>query len=355
MLTDGEDLTTRRAYILGAIVEEHVRTAAPVGSKAVQERQEMDVSTATIRNEMLALEHGGYIHQPHTSAGRVPADLGYRTYVDRIMAPRPPHAEDIAWVRAEYRRAARDAEALYRTTSRVLSRMTSAPALVMAPPEERRALVDIRLAPVSSTIVLLTYATEPGGRFERLLEFPEPLTAGQVVALGSALQRRYCGREIGALTLCSAELLEEETAPFAVPEDLLDQVKATVEGDQEQRVYVDGAAFSLDYPEYQELEHLRPLMRALDEERIVRRALRPATRRTTMTVTIGHEHRVEDLRRCALVAQAYLGPRGNDVGVVAVLGPTRLDYQMVITAVHMVAEGLGHAFAETSREERGEG
>ena len=355
MARDGGELTTRQACILGAIVEEHVRTAAPVGSRAVQERQELSVSTATIRNEMLALEHRGYIHQPHTSAGRVPADRGYRTYVDRIMAPRSPHAEDIAWVRAEYRRAARDAEAILRTTSRVLSRITSAPALVIAPPEERRALVDISLTPVSSTIVLLTCEAQPGGSFERLLECREPVTASDVVALSKALQRRYRGRELGALALCSSGALEDETAPFAISDDLLDQVRAAVEGDQEQRVYVDGAAFSLDYPEYQELDHLRPLMRALDEERTVRRALGPATRRADMTVTIGQEHRIEELRRCALVAQAYRGPGGRGVGALGVLGPTRLDYQMVMAAVCLVADSVGLAFDGVAGGDRGEG
>ncbi len=343
-------LTARRARILAAIVEEYVRTAEPVGSRTVRERQAFEVSTATIRNEMSALEEQGYIAQPHTSAGRVPVDRGYRAYVDEIMPPCRPSIEEMAWVRAEFRRSPRDADSLHRTASRVLSRLTTAPAMVMAPEAEGPILTELKLTSISSTVVLLTYGTRPGGRLERLLELPEPLTAGQVQALGAALARRCCGSSTDGLSLCAPDTLAAETAPYPVPEDLLSQIRAAVESDSPHRVYVDGAALALDYPECRELSHLRPIMQALDEDCVVCRLLKPAARRGTLTITIGHEQEVVALRHCSSVARPYRGPGGDVFGALGVIGPTRLDYHHVVAAVSTVAEEISGLLASALAE-----
>ena len=351
MRTADDELTVRRSRILGAIVEEHVRTCAPVGSRAVLEAQGLGVSTATIRNEMCVLEQGGYIRQPHTSAGRIPSDRGYRAYVDLIMTPHAPRGEVIAWLRGEYRRSARDPESLYRTTSRVLSRLTSAPALVMAPPDEPRVLTELRLASVSAAIVLLSYATRPGGSHQCLLQSDEPVTAAEVAALAAALSAQYAGRTLAALDLCTAASLRDQPDGAALPVSLLSQIKQAVVGEEEQRVYVDGAALSLNYPEYRELSHLRAVMEALDEERVVRRLLRPAGRQDAIIVTIGEEQEITGLQQCALVAQAFRATASPDLGVLGVLGPTRMDYQVIAGAVAEVAREVSHSFAETREED----
>jgi heat-inducible transcriptional repressor len=346
-----QEISPRRACILAAIVEEYVETAAPVGSKAVRERRALDVSTATIRNEMGVLERAGYIRQPHTSAGRIPVDKGYRAYVDAIEAPSSPREEQAAWVRSEYRHLARrDPEEIYRTTSRVLSQLTAAPAMVMAPPDEEARLVDLKLSPVSSRNFLLSYQITPGGSFTCLLESPEPVLAGQAERLSEALRSRYCGRSVGALSQCAADLLEDDTVPYAVPEALLDSIKTAVEGDRLQRVYVDGAVYALDYPEYQDVGLLRPVVEALDEEMVIRRLLRPSARRGQLTVTIGVEQGMRSLRHCALVASHYVGA-DDDVGALGVIGPTRLDYQAVIAAVRYVAAQLSELLTRESERE----
>lgn len=351
MSMSGGKLTRRQASILGAVVEEYVKTAAPVGSKVVRERHGVEASTATIRNEMSLLERDGYIRQPHTSAGRVPSDKGYRTYVDAIMAARSPRLQELSWVRAEYRRAGRDLERLYRTTSRVLSQLAGAPAMVMAPPEHPVVLAGMKLTPVSATVVRLEYATEPGGSYECLLHCPEPITATQVESLGRALVERYAGRDVSAISLCAPDTIDEEMGPLGVPADLLAEIKGAMEADRLQRVYVDGAAYALDFPECREIEHLRPLMAALDEEQVVRRLLRPATRRSRLTVTIGREQEVRDLRRCSLVAR-HFQTAADEVGALGVIGPTRMDYRAVTGAVACVAERFPEALAGTREGER---
>ena len=348
-MSNESNLTPRRAMILGAIVEEYVQTAQPVGSRTVQERHGVTVSTATIRNEMSALERSGFIQQPHTSAGRVPADKGYRAYVDDIMAPQDTPSERVAWVKREYRRA-RDTEDLYRTTSRVLSQLLAAPAMVMAPPEHASILAAVKLMPVSATIVIFEYTLEPGGSSRCLLESDTALTVAQVLALNRILQERYVGRSTAAMSLATPQTLEPEDEVEDIPWQLLDQIKTALERDQEQRVYVDGAVYALDFPEYQRPEDLRPVVAALDEDTMVRRLLRPAARRGRLTVTIGDEQEIRRLQRCSVVAHYYRGP-AEEVGALGIIGPTRLDYQSVISAVMWISQQLSEAFEPEDEEE----
>lgn len=345
-------LTPRRAQILAAIVEGYVQTVAPVGSRTVREEYGIDASTATIRNEMGVLEREGYIRQPHTSAGRVPAEAGYRAYVDRLPEPPVPQQDRLGWVRREYRRAGSDSEELYRTTSRVLSQLVSSPAMLMAPPSTPTTLGDLKLTAVSANIVLMEYRLEPGGQYSCLIESPEPLTAGQVRALGALLTERYGGRSVGAVALCSGDALADEMAPHAVPHGLLAEIKTALERDQVQRVYVDGAAYTLDFPEYQNTQALRPVVEALDEDTMVRRLLRPAARRGRLTVCIGGEIEVQRLRQCSVVARHYATGSG-DVGAVGIIGPTRMNYLQVIAAVNWVADQVAQALRPTVAEEDG--
>lgn len=348
----GDALSPRQAAILGAVVEEFVETAEPVGSKVVRERYGVEASTATIRNEMCVLERRGLVRQPHHSAGRVPEDSGYRAYVDEIMPPRQPGVEQLSWVRSEFRRAGRDVENLYRTASRALAKLTSAPAMLMAAPQTPVTLTALRFTSVSAQVVLLTYETEPGASHSCLLTSDESLTAAQVQALARALAERYVGREIGAVSLCHAATLEDDLAPYSVPHGLLDAVKLALERDREQRVYVDGAAYALNYPEYQEVPKLRPVMEALDEETILRRLLRPAARLGQLTITIGQEQQVQDLRECSVVARHFAGA-GDFVGALGVLGPTRLNYGAVVAAVNCVADCVSEAFRGGGSSEEG--
>jgi len=293
---------------------------------------------------MCLLERWGFIRQPHTSAGRIPVDKGYRVYVDELMGHRGPSADQVAWVRAQYRRAV-DAsdESVYRTTSAVLSQLTSAPAMVMAAPPEQHVFSGIKVTPVSSNVVLLAYETGGSRSHECLVQSREPVTAEQVAALGKALARHCVGRATGALTLCQPEAIEDEMAPHPVPVALLNELKLAVEQDRAERVYVDGAAYALGYPEFQSMERLRPVMEALDEDRTVRRLLRPAARGGRLTVTIGREQHFEPLNRSSIVARHYQGP-GGDTGALGIIGPTRIDYQAVIAIVDCVAEHVAQAF-----------
>ncbi|MBP8953424.1 MAG: heat-inducible transcription repressor HrcA [Armatimonadetes bacterium] len=337
-------LNERRAMVLGAIVQEHVETAAPVGSRVVREQYGVEASTATIRNDMCVLEREGYIHQPHTSAGRVPRDKGYRVYVDSLMPPASIKPEEETWVRSECRACAGDGQLLYRAATRMLSQLTCSPALLMAPPERPAHLLQIRLSPVSADLVRLVYETDQGGRNECILQSAEPLSADQVAAISRILSERFTSRDVTAITLSSPSTLVDDSGANTVPEELLDQIKNAIEGDHPQQVFVDGAAYALDYPEYQALDKLKPVVRALDDDGTVRRLLRPASRTAEVSVTIGHEHHLTSLQSCSLVARHYVAAEVG-IGALGIMGPTRLDYLRAVAAVRCIAEHVSRALA----------
>lgn len=340
------DLITnrRRAQILAAIVKEHVRTAQPVGSKVVQERYGVNASTATIRNEMVVLEEDGYIRQPHTSAGRVPSNRGYRAYVNEMSAEGLPPRPDLAWIHGEYRRMARELDAALRATSRLLARLTRYPAMLMSPSEPEPVFRSIRLSPVSATNVLLRYTTSDGGEHQRLLRLASPISAAALEAVSAALEHALLGHEISAADSLNHATLQAQVPQYTVPHDLLAFVQAVVTPARRAQVYVDGAAYALAQPEFDRREALSAVIEALDEAGTVTRLLRLAGESTQVTVRIGEEIDLPELRYCSVVARSYAGPAAR-FGAVGILGPTRMDYGHAMAIVNCIADEVGKVLA----------
>jgi heat-inducible transcriptional repressor len=346
----GGNLNARQAQILGAIVTEHVRTAQPVGSKAVRERYGVGASTATIRNEMAVLEDAGYIRQPHTSAGRVPANKGYRAYVDRVMSEGLPARPDLAWVHGEYRRMARELDTAYRATSRLLSRLTRYPAMVMTPGEPEPTFTMIRMSPVSATNVLLRYATSDGEHHQHLVRLSQPVPAAVIEAISGVLERALTGHAISDVDGLTARTLQEQLPGVAVPEDLLAFVQTVVTSPRRAEVYVDGAAYALAQPEFEAREALGSVIEALDETGTVTRLLRSGGETAQVTVRIGEEIELPSLHCCSVVVRSYAGPASR-TGAVGVLGPTRMDYRQAAAIVNYIADEVERLAAQRAAEE----
>ena len=348
-------LTERQIQILLAVVREHVRTRQPVGSQVVREVYGVQASTATIRNEMIELEQAGYLHQPHTSAGRVPCDSAYRLYVNYLNAMELvglPDAQASGWIQGEYRRMASEPHELLRKTSRLLARLTSHPAVVTLPPREEPTITAVKVQPVSGTTVLLFYTTSDGSEHHHLLHPGEVLTAAQLAALSQALEQVLLGRSVSALGHVSAPAVRAHLQDDHVPEQLLQAIGQAAAADDSTEVYVEGASYILDEPEFGERARLRVFMQTLDEDSALRQVLQAAVETGDMTVTIGHEHHVAGMLNCSLVASPYA--YGQTRGAVGIFGPTRMDYRRAMGAVAFVARKLAEALEELG-EARGTG
>jgi heat-inducible transcriptional repressor len=332
------ELGPRKVEVLRAIVEEYVRTGEPVGSETLADRHRLGVSPATIRNEMSSLEELGLLTHPHTSAGRVPTDLGYRRYVDSL----PPRGR----LREAQRRAIAqffektvlDVEEVLRGAAQLLSRLTQYAGVAVAPsaPEER--IHHAELVEMGSKVLVLVIG-QHGQVLSRMIERPVQLQSERIQDLG-----RRISEEVADLTLAETDpviaRLAREESPDVAP--LLSQVQVAF-GDMQEgesdHVVVGGVANLAGELALWRAETMRRLFDALEQEAEVLRLLRDTSLQEELSVTIGDEHPATGSWEAALVAAPY---RAGDValGTIGVVGPTRMDYLTTISAVRAVAGRL---------------
>src|SRR6202041_156326 len=186
-MNDEGDLDKRKAYILATVVYEYIATAEPVGSVTLTQKYNLGVSSATIRNEMAELEAGGYLVQPHTSAGRIPSDSGYRTYVDRLMAPEPLAETDARRIRDQFREASRELDEVIDQATRLLSGLSHNVALAIAPSRDTHAFKHVRLLGLSARPSLIVIVTSMGVAAQELVEWKVDVEADQLTRLSNAL------------------------------------------------------------------------------------------------------------------------------------------------------------------------
>lgn len=330
------DLDDRKARILRAVVAEFVASGQPVGSGRVVDTAGLDVSSATVRNEMAALEERGYIDQPHTSAGRVPTDKGYRAFVD-LLDVRGLDAERTEVVE-ELLGQARDAEELMRRASGVLSQLTQLVALVVAPTADEARCKLVELLTLSSSTALLLLVDDTGRVVRRHVETEGTVTDDDVARVRTVLVEQLVGLRMGEVNDTVRTVLERAPAELR---PMLGAVARATETDLAlelvRRVFVGGRA-SLADDESFERTALGRVLDLLEERSTIARVLDDtASGAEGPSARIGTEHDVEVLRPTSIVSQRYELVRAGSLGV---LGPTRMDYGEALSTVRAVSDVL---------------
>jgi len=336
-------LDDRKLEVLRAIVEDYVATQEPVGSKALVERHHLGVSPATVRNDMAALEEEGYIRQPHTSAGRVPTDRGYRLFVDKLSRIKPlSPAERRAIER--FLLGAVDLDDVVHRTVRLLAQLTRQVAVVQYPSLSRSAVRHLELVPISTTRILLVVITDTGRVEQRFVELPDPVNPDTVVDLRQAINEKLAGRRLREAPTAVQALLDEAPAEVGPAMTSLATVLLETLVDRgEERIALAGTANLargglLDFH-----GSIRPILEALEEEVILLKLFSEVDG-ATLRIRIGDENEIEDLRSASVVSTGY-GPGTTIVGGLGVLGPTRMDYPGTIASVRAVARYVGDLLA----------
>ncbi|WP_328466442.1 heat-inducible transcriptional repressor HrcA [Actinoplanes sp. NBC_00393] len=337
-------LDDRKLEVLRAIVEDYVETREPVGSKALVERHQLGVSPATVRNDMAVLEEEGYIRQPHTSAGRVPTDAGYRLFVDRLTRIKPlSPAERRAIER--FMVGAVDLDDVVHRTVRLLAQLTRQVAVVQYPSLSRSAVRHLELVPISTTRLMFVMITDTGRVEQRLVEMPGPLPPEDVWEL-----RRRVNEKLAGQRLADAPPLVQNLVDECAPERrgdmacLASVLLETLVERSEERLALAGTANLTRGGVLDFQGTLRPVLEALEEEVILLKLigdLEPSTTR----VRIGDENEIDNLRSASVVSSGY-GPGATIVGGLGVLGPTRMDYPGTIATVRAVARYVGDLLAQ---------
>jgi heat-inducible transcriptional repressor len=325
-----DDLDPRKSAILNAVVTEHVETAQPVGSSHVSVG--VGVSSATVRSEMSALEREGFLLQPHTSAGRIPTDRGYRYFVDHLTLPGVLGPVQHKQVRALYAHVHGEVEELLERTSQLLAGLTDHVSVVFARSHEAAAVRSVQLVSISSHVAVLVAVLSDGAVEKRTIEFPEELDSEVMSDASSHLNAHLVGSALAprdSLPPSGDQAVDEviEVTLRAIGE------LATHERDH---VFVGGSSSMASA--FDAVETVRSVLSILEQQLVVVQLIEDVLDRG-LSVAIGSEHGFEPLASCALVV-APVEVNGEGLGTIGVLGPTRMNYPKALAAVRLVGEEL---------------
>jgi heat-inducible transcriptional repressor len=329
----------RRLAVLRAIVEDYVATEEPVGSKALVERHRLGVSPATVRNDMAALEEEGYITQPHTSAGRVPTDKGYRLFVDRLTALKPMTPAERRAITTILDGAV-DLDDVVHRSVRLLAQLTRQVAVVQYPTLSRSTVRHVELVALAPTRVLCVLILSTGRVEQRIVEVSWPVTDDSLADLRNAVNRAAAGEVIADAVTALGRLAAEVPDTAAVAESL---AEAMTDHRSDERIVVGGAANLARFGTSFESD-VRPLLEALEEHVILLKLLGEVTG-DTVTVRIGHEGPYQELSTTSVVATGY-GPGDEALATLGIVGPTRMDYPGTMAAVRAVARYVSRILDE---------
>jgi heat-inducible transcriptional repressor len=336
-------LTERRQKLLRFIVDDYVGSAQPVGSSALVEKYRLPFSPATIRNEMARLEDEGYIAQPHTSAGRVPTDLGYRYYVQDLMREKRLSPERQQTIRHQFHQAARELEEWARLAAAILATHLRNAAVVTAPHSPVPRLRWLELVGVHDYLALLVVVLQEARVLQQTLALERPMSQDELTVIARRLNDLLAGKNAAELTALALELTPVEASVVEAAAKLLKGVQdAGIEPS-----FLEGLRDLLAQPEFTEGERILGLLELL-EERNLARAIPAAGAGEDVTIVIGGEHPVDEMRVCSVITAHYTGPSGLR-GTLSVVGPTRMDYPRAVGTVRymssLMEELLGVYFA----------
>ncbi|MES9541151.1 heat-inducible transcriptional repressor HrcA [Actinomadura sp. NPDC000600] len=333
-------LDDRKLAVLRAIVEDYVSTNEPVGSKALADRHNLGVSPATIRNDMAVLEEQGYIAQPHTSAGRVPTDKGYRLFVDRLSTIKPLSVAERRAIET-FLSGAYDLDDVVGRTVRLLAQLTRQVAVVQYPSLTRSAVRHVELVPVAEGRLLLVLITNTGRVEQRVIE-TGPISEESIGHLRALLNTCLDGLGFGEVPAAVADLPDKvgpDDRPVAAA--VLSVLLETLVEKHEEKIVFAGAAnlAAVDFS-----QSLRDVLVALEEQVVLMRLLGETGDSSTVTVRIGTENPDQGLKSTSVVAADY-GVGDLTLARLGVLGPTRMDYPSTMGAVRAVARYVGQILA----------
>ena len=340
------ELSSRQEEILRRVIEEYVEFGNPIGSKTLVERTGIGAAASTVRNDLAVLEEQGLLMHPHTSAGRLPTDSGYRYYVDRVLETLDPRPADL---RLDLSDAANEVDGALRATTDALSQVTHLLALVSAPPLEATTVRHVEVLLLQPQLVMVVVITSTGGVSKRLFAFADPVDARLAEWAGEYLNESVAGLQLGA-NLLRRRLEDPELTPRerAFLAEIQPAFTELVEGG-EGSLYIGGTADLLGEFRPDELRGYRRLLEVLEQRAAVLEILRANLLSKRPFVRVGSEFDDPELASVSLVAAPY-GLRHRNLGTVSLVGPTRMNYVRAIDAVRSAANELSR-FVEDLYEE----
>lgn len=331
-------LTERQLLILHAIVDDYIRFAEPIGSRSISKRQGMSYSAATIRNDMAELEEKGFLEKPHSSAGRIPSQKGYRYYVDNLLMPHHLTEDERLDLRSIFSERMQEVEEVMRHSARVLSNMTNYISLVLGPEVFEATLKNIQIVPLNKETAILILVTDTGHVENQMFAIPDSIDGSDLERTVNILNERLMGVPIYQLRV---KLENEVKAVLRTNlknyELILQSLFPFFEQEKAEKVFYSGKTNLLMLPEFQNVDKLHSILTMLEEEDIMNQLLRSPSR--GIQVRIGQENNHEAFEHCSLITASFT-ISGRHMGTLGIIGPTRMEYQRVIGVVDELSKDL---------------
>ena len=346
-------LDDRKTKILYAIIKTYLETGEPVGSRTISKYADLNLSSATIRNEMSDLEEMGYIVQPHTSAGRIPSDKGYRFYVDQMMEYKE---REVAEMKELMIQKQDKMEQILKQVVKVLANNTNYATMITAPQYHRTKLKFIQLSVISESQMLAVVVTEGNVVKNKMLHMEHRLDNETVLKLNILLNTSLNGLTMEQINLGTIAKLKEQAGIHSeVVNSVLDAVAEAIRMDDEDlEIYTSGATNIFKYPELSDNERARELISAFEEKKqlvnLVAETMN-SEENTGIQVYIGNESPMQNMKDCSVVTAAYELGDGMK-GTIGIIGPKRMDYDRVVSALKTLTTQLDSIFENTEKERR---
>ncbi len=334
-----EELDKRKKRILQAIVEEYIETAEPVSSGNLV--RELEVSSATIRNEMAELERIGFLEKPHTSAGRVPSQKGYRYYVDELVRDDKLSKKEMEIIKERLETKVNALEDLTRIATTTLSEITHYTTITIAPDVQNHTIIDIKFVLLGSRVLMAVILTDSGIIRESIIKFDEDITEDHVNDLTFIFKNKLVGKPLETMNSPLEEfIMAEMKTGINIIKKVIEEINKIIK--ESQTVYLDGANKVIDMPEFKKVDVAKDFLNVLDAKDLVADVLNTGVA-DNINIYIGEETEKEELRNFSIVTFNHL-LEDKDIGTIGIIGPTRMDYSKVISVMKYISKKLNDDF-----------
>ncbi|QBP40857.1 heat-inducible transcriptional repressor HrcA [Paenisporosarcina antarctica] len=343
-------LTNRQLLILQVTVDEFILTAQPVGSRQLSKKEEVPFSPATIRNEMADLEELGYLEKTHTSSGRIPSEKGYRFYVDHLLKPQLASTADMQQIQSVFQERITETEQVIQKTAMILSDLTSYTSILLGPDVRKHRVKRFSIVPLTSDSAVAIIITDSGHVENRLFQLPQGLTASDIEKMVNILNEQLTGVHLHELQ----RVLEKETAALLKQHigrygELMTSFGAAISSPQEEKVFYGGKSKLLQHPEFNDLHKARGLITMMDQANQISQLFSP--NQVGIHIRIGSENNLLAMEGCSVITASYtIGE--EQMGSIAIIGPTRMDYQRVVTLLDVMSGDLSRELTRILRGSR---
>ncbi len=342
------EMDSRKQKILEAVVLDYIETAEPVGSRTISKKYDLGVSSATIRNEMADLEEMGLIEQPHTSAGRVPSEAGYRYYVDYLMNKSDIQEEAKQLITSTIRSKQEQVGEVLQASMKMLAEMTNCTTVMMLDEKHGTTLKLLQLLPVEPGKALMVIITEDDKIENRFLEVPTTMTKEDLDLVSVMINQNLRGLKVDDWKHNILENIFQDLSHQRQVVDCALEMLSSILGIQnnDKKIYLGGGLNMLSQPEFKDVTKVKSLLESLEQQEVLAQLMEADDNETGITVKIGAETGIDQVKDCSVIVANYK-VKGETVGKVGLIGPTRMDYATAVSMLNTMALTLEEAYQES--------